>query len=254
MRGIAEEGRGDYFYIETHRIEEIVAHGFRGLTSLMGMDTTLRLRGINGSVIKKVYNKEDKLGIKLSDLRYGDKKVILIELQVDPPSSLFDTDTSIPSGQSNSILFDCLQYEISFQSVACSERSGLQGIFSIGVVKDYGETNQTENPSVLIALAIAESAEADKKVLESLTSGKFTEAKEAKAESYKRLQSSESLEEDPKGMLHYTIRKAKESLDSMKEYSSPSSGASRSVSLDSLTKFISYNQHASSNQDQYMCL
>lgn len=84
MVTMAEFGSGDYFYIDKiDSIPRIVGEAIDGLLSVIAHDTIVKIRGVNGATLTKIYTYELQ-GAKLSDLRDGETRTILAEFEVKP--------------------------------------------------------------------------------------------------------------------------------------------------------------------------
>lgn len=60
MKNVAEHGSGAYFFIEgSSAIPKFVDFALKGLFKLVGTDAILRIRGLNGAVVTKIYSHGD---------------------------------------------------------------------------------------------------------------------------------------------------------------------------------------------------
>jgi len=86
MKGIAEKGRGSYFFIEgSNSIPQFVSIALKGVLNLLGSDAILQIRGQNGSLITKVYGHKNLIkGAELGDLSQNDTRRVVCEVEVKP--------------------------------------------------------------------------------------------------------------------------------------------------------------------------
>ncbi|KAL6068166.1 VWFA domain-containing protein, variant 2 [Balamuthia mandrillaris] len=86
MKNIAEHGSGAYFFIEgSDAIPRFVDFALKGLFKLVGTDGLLRIRGLNGSTVTKIYSHDDLIKpFKFDDLKQEDRRAVVCELQVTP--------------------------------------------------------------------------------------------------------------------------------------------------------------------------
>eukprot|EP00996_Jenningsia_fusiforme_P004305 NODE_511_length_2163_cov_39.479186_g469_i0.p1 GENE.NODE_511_length_2163_cov_39.479186_g469_i0~~NODE_511_length_2163_cov_39.479186_g469_i0.p1 ORF type:complete len:451 (+),score=107.87 NODE_511_length_2163_cov_39.479186_g469_i0:697-2049(+) len=87
MMSIAEVGAGDYFFIaEAEDTERVVEVGLKGLARTVALTPRLRVRGLNGATVTRLFGFENAdlgAGVVLSDVRRGGIKKLLIEVAVD---------------------------------------------------------------------------------------------------------------------------------------------------------------------------
>jgi len=114
MKNISEHGSGSYFFIEgSDAIPSFVNFALRGLFKLVGTDGQLKIRGLNGATVTKVYSHGDLTQpFKMDDLKQQDKRIVVCEMQV------------VPSAQpSDEVLEWELQYHPAVETASCNLRA-----------------------------------------------------------------------------------------------------------------------------------
>jgi len=202
MKGIGEHGGGDYFFIDTaEKIPVLVSRGLSGLLSLIGTNAVLKLQGINGAIVKKIFMHDDLIkGAKLNDLRENDSRQILAEVELSP-TSYYSTE----------FLNYTLQYYLPGNA---SEPQILSGTHSIQITNE-SHLVEVENTQVLVSVTISQNGENDKEVIRLMDNGNVEAAIKLKQTSIQQMEKVVHL--DKSGMLASLIERAKKSLDSMRE-------------------------------------
>eukprot|EP00026_Physarum_polycephalum_P002734 Phypoly_transcript_02742.p1 GENE.Phypoly_transcript_02742~~Phypoly_transcript_02742.p1 ORF type:complete len:838 (+),score=174.48 Phypoly_transcript_02742:114-2627(+) len=183
MDGIAKSGHGSYFFIdESENIPRLVDKGLRGLTSLLATDALLKIKPANGVKILKVFGHKAVDEIPVGDLRFGDLKQTLLEVEIDP--QLFS--------EGNAPL---LTFELVFQSQEQEKdttflpASGIQNVAQVYFTHDsQAVANQDINYQVEVTKVIKESADLDAQAIEAFRSGKIDKGIECKQLKMKELE------------------------------------------------------------------
>ena len=85
MMGIAEHAGGDYFFINgADTIPSIVGEAMDGLLNIIASNAILKLRGINGSTVKKIYAYELTHTLQLGDIKELEERKFLVEVEIQP--------------------------------------------------------------------------------------------------------------------------------------------------------------------------
>jgi len=181
MSGIAQSGQGDYYFISgTESIEPLVSKGLQGFTSVIGTNTKLQLRGMNGASVKKVYMYQTTDAINLGDLRENDERRFLIELDVK----------SLESAANKEV--DVLLYQLSYDrpNKDSVERVMLEGSVNIDGLTNNATLIQSHRDESVWALETLKTAEErDAEILQLMYAGKREESLKMKQESIQNLES-----------------------------------------------------------------
>eukprot|EP01090_Pellita_catalonica_P018481 TRINITY_DN5991_c0_g1_i1.p1 TRINITY_DN5991_c0_g1~~TRINITY_DN5991_c0_g1_i1.p1 ORF type:complete len:453 (+),score=91.75 TRINITY_DN5991_c0_g1_i1:13-1371(+) len=104
MKGIAAAGCGDYLFIDlAENIPTYVGQGMSGMLNIFGKNGILKIRGQNGTVVKKIFGHMDTKrnalisGVDIGDVRYGDLRQILAEVEVTPSAEIWSGDDKVPA-------------------------------------------------------------------------------------------------------------------------------------------------------------
>jgi len=198
MKGIAKNGAGEYFFIDSaEAIPKVVSKAIHGLMDITAANATLRFRGSGGVVVTKVYGFEtaDLLQpLLVGDLLSDNVRKILVEVEV---SCSGPTQPSVT-------------YELNYQPDATKD-----GICTVkGEIKLISTSDenliQRSNDEVVVALKIKEAGQADISVANLIGKNKIPEAVSIKREMLKELQSIEHL--DATGTVTKLITKGEEAL------------------------------------------
>jgi len=163
MRGISEHGAGYYFLINNaEMIPKYVGKATDDLLKLIGIDSALKIRGKNGTVLKKVFDHEDLIsGAKMHDIRESNMRQLVAQLDVVPVSGANESEI--------------LTWELSFTTAETKILKTISGNLIVKFTHDEQDAKK-EVDEVLVALRIQEVGELDKTVLKMLDEGKPGEA------------------------------------------------------------------------------
>jgi len=181
MKGIQQHGTGDYYFIENElAIEKLVDLGFQGLLTLIGTDASLKIRGKNGSILKKIFSHEDLIrGALLGDMRESNTVQILARMEVIPPAS----------GEKSEIL----SWDLSYLPVGEKEPISISGTLEIEFT-DNENLMQHKHPQVQVILVAQEVIESYKEVIPLVESGQFAQAIAIQTASIQKLKDVQHLD------------------------------------------------------------
>jgi len=233
MAGIAEKGQGDYFFIQgSESIGKLVARGLQGFTSLLGTETQVTLKGLNGATVTKVYSHSTTDVLSLGDLRELDSRKLLIELdvsQVVPAVSREDEKLAI------------LSWEVNYNSVKSKGKIILSGVVAIrGINDDSSVIKQYRDEFVWAFKALKTAEERDSEILNLMAAGRFDEAINSKEETIR------DLNEIPMSLRsheqHIQMRRHADSYQAMKSSSMPASAK---------VKYVQYHNHLNAESSTF---
>lgn len=181
MTGIAEYGHGDYFFIENaDSIPHIVEEAIQGLLQTIATNLVLRLRGLDGSVVTKIFLHDALKGAILGDLRGGETRRIVAELKVDP--------SKIKNGE-------YLTLEVEYRlSENLTQMVRHQDKLKINLTSD--ETKLVENEEVMTFKVQAEVAEKEQEIYQFLENRQFDQAQDLNSQMLGMLQSTSFRDQD----------------------------------------------------------
>eukprot|EP01027_Heterolobosea_sp_BB2_P020446 GEZU01029170.1.p1 GENE.GEZU01029170.1~~GEZU01029170.1.p1 ORF type:complete len:252 (-),score=103.04 GEZU01029170.1:238-993(-) len=220
MKGIAEYGSGDYEFIDTaENIPNFVDSALKGLLGLLGTSTTLKIRGHNGAVVKKLYgfSSDDLLaGAKIGDLRAENLRQLVVDIEI--------ISSQVPSNNENNNNNDTrkiLTLELAFDDPKTGTDDGknrarktIHSSLSVEFTEHDSRLNEC-NTKVLVAKAIQEHGEEDKEVLDLIDKGKIKEATAAKEKQLEKLKKVLELEPDNE-FLQLLIKATEKSIKDLK--------------------------------------
>jgi len=207
MKGIAECGHGDYFFIEDGPdIVNKVGKGMLVLQELIGTNLNLKVRGLNGGVVKRMLSYDDLVGgAQIGDICEDDLRQILIEVEVTPKD---DKDN----------LLDVLSYVLTYSPTTTTDGSK-EVVRMEGTLQVHFTTNETEvqqeNSEVFVALTLAKVGEKNKTILNLIRSSQFDEAINMKESIIQDLKS--VIDMDNTGVVSLLIERAISTLKGLKE-------------------------------------
>jgi len=188
MRGIAEHGSGDYFFIEgPASIPKLVEKALKGFRSLIGTEALLQIRGKNGAVLLKAHGytvDEIQTGIKLFDLRENDVMKVALEVEVSPQPYLEEMDV--------------LEYELSYIPVGQPDRQvAVSGLLSVKLTDDEQLVNDHLDKDVRAFVKVQQINDENQKVLEHMQNNRMQEAIDLKKDLIRKLNEFEDDEQIP---------------------------------------------------------
>jgi len=163
MRGIAEHGSGYYFLMNNaENIPKYVEKATDDLLNLIGSESVFKVRGKNGSVLKKIFDHDDLVGgSKLRDIRENNMQQLVAQFDVTPAAST-------PS-------VEILTWELSFNAAETKENKLIKGNLTVGFTDNEQEVKQQAD-DVLVAVVVQEVGEIDKTILRMMDDGRTGEA------------------------------------------------------------------------------
>jgi hypothetical protein len=179
MRGIAEHGQAEFFYLENSTvITSLVVKALGGITDSLGSDATLHLRGRNGAVVTKISGAGDPVnGVSIGNIHYDNSRRFLCELTI-PGTGGSENGKETGEGSEVYLHFD-LSYipigKLEELKMKSKEEVGSQvNINSIKVtisgdvsfqLTDNSDLVKEVNPRVELFSAIQKAVEMDKRIL-----------------------------------------------------------------------------------------
>jgi len=201
MKGIAEYGNSHYFYLqEAEQIERFVAAALGALLGAVGKEGILKIRGRNGCVVNKIHNYDLIKGAILGDIKAGNTKNILVEINFTPDSKVDEEEI--------------LAYEFSYIRRKDSIKVENNGVLKMKTTDDDSKL-QNKNPETTVASTIQRSSEFDSDIEQLLNAGKSKQAIEVKQQEVTLLK--EILSLDDTGRIGILLEKAEKSLKDLKE-------------------------------------
>eukprot|EP00299_Pterocystis_sp_00344_P004101 c1493_g1_i2.p1 GENE.c1493_g1_i2~~c1493_g1_i2.p1 ORF type:complete len:236 (+),score=74.51 c1493_g1_i2:705-1412(+) len=184
MKGLASTGHGDYFFIdEPENIPELVQKGLNRMLNLIGINASLRLKSLNGAVVKKVlgYDNLPEFGISIGDVMEEEVRQLILEIDVSALSTLTES-------------IDIVKWDLTIGNVEPSAAPfTCNGIVSIGVSDDPDKYIQTVE-AVEVAVKVSELNATTEAVAVMVNSGKIDSAVqqlETTLENLEKLQTSD---------------------------------------------------------------
>lgn len=177
MRGIAEVGKGRYTYLESGpEIPKLVSKSVHHLLALYGSEAMLEVRGLMHTVVSQIYgadadeeaesNALPGAAHHLGDLHYGNKRTVLLELEV------------APQGNAAQEAFEAAEWTLSFQQEGAQAQFG--GILSLETTRETAVLGQ-EDVRVSSAFAVRRAADLDAEIANALSLRNVEHARTLKA-------------------------------------------------------------------------
>lgn len=218
MKGIAEYGHGDYFYIKDGTcITAAVSKATQNMTALIGKNANLQVVGMNGAnVIKAISYKNSALinGIKLGDLLDNDIRHVLFEVEM------------IPIDKSCKII----TYELIYDSLDGKTKIILKSEMDISITNDRDRA-KINCDEVDVAKSIALSSLIDIETIKLVEKNNFVLAIEKQKESLNML--IKNLKKDKTGILKLAIKRKEELVERIKQ----------KKDIESMKKDIGYSSY-----------
>jgi len=203
MRGIANSGHGDFFYIEKPQdIESIVGKGMSVLTTLVASNLTLQLTSVSNASIREIVGYSSASLAALGDISSDDLRQILVKINVPCPATPHALNSSS----------DVFYYRLSFVVAGDVQPSYVQGTVS-GVFTDETAKLAEVDSDVRVALAIASASALDAVIYDLLAGGKIADARERKSAAIKMLEDVAAI--DKSGFVKHLIVLGKAALAGM---------------------------------------
>lgn len=177
MRGIAEVGKGRYTYLESGpEIPKLVSKSVHHLLALYGSEAMLEVRGLTHTVVSQIYGADEDEEAEstalpgaahiLGDLHYGNKRTVLLELEV------------APQGNAAQETFEAAEWTLSFQQEGAQAQ--FRGVLSLETTRESAMLGQ-ENVRVSSAFAVRRAADLDAEIANSLSLSNVEHARSLKA-------------------------------------------------------------------------
>jgi len=199
MKGIAEYGNSHYFYLqEAEQIERFVAAALGALLGSLGKEGILKIRGKNGCVVNKIYNYDILKGAVIGDIKAGNTKSILVDINFTPDSKVDEEEI--------------LAYEFSYID-RDSKKVNNNGVLKMKTTDDDSKL-QNKNPETTVASTIQNSSDFDSEIEQLLKVGNSKKAIEVKQKEITLLK--EILPLDETGRVEILLEKAEKSLKDLK--------------------------------------
>jgi len=221
MKSLAEYGNGSYFFIYGLKaIPEFVNFALKGLTKIVGSDTSLSVQGVNGGVVTAIYSQEKSAlisGVRLDDLRQENSRMVVAQLEVTP-SRPASSNLQEAEGAREEVFRYVLTYkDMSSEQAAKEERvQRLEGSLEMRFTTDAQVVLDSKNSEVMVAVAVQQTAEIDQKVIQLIDRGQRPEAIAALETQIKQLES--VLELDTTGvMVRSLLKDAEKRLERIKK-------------------------------------
>lgn len=165
MRGIAEAGKGRYTYLESGpEIPKLVSKSVHHLLAMYGSEAILEVRGLTHTVVSRIYgaDEDEEAGSSslpgaahlLADLHYGNKRTVLLELEVAPP------------GNTGQEVFQAAEWKLSFQQEGAQAQ--FRGVLSLETTGESSVLGQ-EDVCVSSAFVVRRAADLDAEIANSLS-------------------------------------------------------------------------------------
>jgi len=217
MRGVAESGAGDYFYIDKpESIQSLVRKGLSSVLSLIGINATMKLRGRGSAVVKKAYGHPTTVlvpGVPLGDIKESDIVQLLVEIEVTPQA-----------GKDQELL----TWELSMTSVDHHVKEPLLFTGTISIpTSDDEKSNAEEDERVAVSFALFQMSEADEVAAALMGQGEREKAAKVKSNAIVSLARVEKS--DHSGMVTSAMDNAKALLTQMESSSSSSASVQKSL-------------------------
>eukprot|EP00930_Biecheleria_cincta_P035461 TRINITY_DN24389_c0_g1_i1.p1 TRINITY_DN24389_c0_g1~~TRINITY_DN24389_c0_g1_i1.p1 ORF type:complete len:606 (+),score=119.92 TRINITY_DN24389_c0_g1_i1:106-1923(+) len=188
MRGIAEVGKGRYTYLESGpEIPKLVSKSVHHLLALYGSEATLEVRGLMHTVVSQIYgadedDEEESSALPgaahlLADLHYGNKRTVLLELEIAPPGSTAQE------------VFQAAEWTLSFQQQGAQAQ--FQGVLCLETTHESSMLGQ-EDVRVGSAFVVRRAADLDAEIANSLSLRNIEHARSLKSRQLRLI--SESLQ------------------------------------------------------------
>ena len=205
MKGIADAGGSRFFFLETAQvIESLVTKALISVFGVLGSQTRLVVRGMNGAVVTKIWGHDNiAAGANLGDLHSNNLRSILCEFTV--------------SGTNNGQEVESLTYELRYlpPNDLAGEPIVIKNVLSLKFVDDESLTAEID-PRVRTMHATQASADMDLEISQLVNRGKRTEATEIVNRQIQLLKEVEKYD-DERGIIALLLRMAENMLNKLKD-------------------------------------
>ncbi|CAF1033620.1 unnamed protein product [Adineta steineri] len=206
MKGIAESGNGQFFFLETAEvIVQLMTNALQSVFDVCGTQAQLLIRGINNGIVTKIWGYTNTAqGANLGDLHVDNLRVILCD---------FTVSASVPDGTE----IDVLEYELRYNhpNDIQSEPFIVTGKLTIIFVGDESLTKKID-PKVQTLHAVQVAAEMDDRIVDFINHHQRDAAIALIDEQIQLLQQVEHLD-DERHMIAMLLRMARNMQKRLKE-------------------------------------
>jgi len=203
MRGIAERGSGDYYFIESPvDIVSCVQKAFQVLVGLVGTNGSFKVFAEPGNKVTEIYGPENPdSGYSFGDINSSGVRNVLVAMEVNP--------------ESNSENWKVLRWVLTYKSTTNpSKNQSIEGKFQMKCTTDH-EMLQQEDNEVVLAVKVKEFGKKDKECKVLLDQNKITEAIVLKKAMLSELREFETR--DKSGRIQKLIEISEKALESLSE-------------------------------------
>lgn len=197
MKGIAEAGRGQFFFLESAQvIVDLMAKALLSVFDVCAVRAHLIVRGRNNTIVTKIWGHENIAnGVSLGDLHVDNLRAILCD---------FTTSSTVPDGTEVQILDYQLKYNL--PEDVDGEPLTDAGQLSVTFVQDESLA-QPIHPQVQIAHAVQRAGEMDDRIAELIKNNRRNDAIALITEQIDLLKQVQNLDNEH-GMIAMLLRMA----------------------------------------------
>jgi len=201
MKGISEHGRSDYFFIENvNQIERFVTAALGALLRRIGSNAILKIRGLNGGIVEKIFNGDLIKGYFIGDIKQENVQSIIAELKITPTPGM-DVE-------------EVMTYSLVFDHQPDGAPIKIEGKLSLQHTEDDALL-LAQHPDVEIAHEIQKTADQDLVINDLIEKDQMDEAKRLKRQELERYR--ELRLTDTTGRIDSLIAKSEAFLSSMED-------------------------------------
>ena len=206
MKGIAEAGCGQFFFLETAEvIESLITKALQSVFKVCGAHAQLIVRGRNNAIVTKIWGHENAaLGASLGDLHVDNMRALLCDFTV--------SGTVSPGAE-----VEVLDYQLKYHRPGDTEGEPLVTGDTLSIFFVDDETLiRTIDPRVRTLHAVQVAAEMDDRLAALMEEHKRDDALKVIAEQITLLKEVQHLDDD-RGMIAMLIRMAESMEKRLKE-------------------------------------
>ena len=206
MKGIAEAGHGQFFFLESAEvIVPLMTKALQSVFDVFGTRAQLTIRGRNNAIVTKIWGHENiALGANLGDLHVDNLRVLLCD---------FTASASVPDGTEVEVLDYQLKYNL--PDDIDGEAQVVDGTLRITFVDDQSLVQEID-PKVRTLHAVQVAGEMDDRIAQLIENRQRDAAIALIDEQIALLREVEQLD-DEKGMIAMLIRMAENMQNRLKE-------------------------------------
>jgi len=230
MKGIADKGRGSYFFIEgSQAIPQFVGIALKGILKLVGSDAVLRIRGLKGSVVSKIYGHKDLIkGAELGDLSQDDVRRVVCELEVKPSSGEKEEEIASYSLKFRSVRKKVNSEELPEHTDSSKKEESsemeidetnyetIEGSIKVRISENVEEVEASKNKEVHVAVVVKQTAEMDDEMLVLIKKGQVKSAISLAEKQIEALTAIVEMDVDGKQHVAELLKQAKDTLATLK--------------------------------------